>query len=224
VTNPGDRRADSTRQQILRAAAVLFAERPYDVVSLDDIVADARISKGALYFHFRSKYALAAAIVEERTIVARGAFNELLSRRLSALESLIDITYLIAVQDITDHLARAALHLVESIGREGELQAKFFDAWIEGFTTIVGRAVAEGDITYEGDERDISRLLVSLYMGVRRTSNFDAPKQFLTDIERSWLMLLRNFANANRIDFLTQFVKRRTAVAISQIAPATDSS
>jgi Bacterial regulatory proteins, tetR family len=49
-----DKRSDTTRDQILRAAAHQFAHRPYYAVGLDDILAEAQLTKGAMYFHFRS--------------------------------------------------------------------------------------------------------------------------------------------------------------------------
>ncbi len=66
MTEHLDRRADTTRVQILRAASHQFARKSYSLVSLDDILADAEVTKGAMYFHFRSKYALASAIIEYR--------------------------------------------------------------------------------------------------------------------------------------------------------------
>src|SRR5262245_38436634 len=74
-----DKRTDTTRLQILRAASRQFAYRPYSLVSLDDILGDAEVTKGAMYFHFRSKYALATAIVEHSAKMGRTAAGELLA-------------------------------------------------------------------------------------------------------------------------------------------------
>jgi len=82
VTEQLDRRADTTRHQILRAASRQFARRPYSLVSLDDILADAEVTKGAMYFHFRSKHALAMAIIEHRFVLASASVNELLARKI----------------------------------------------------------------------------------------------------------------------------------------------
>ena len=72
-THSADGRADATRQQILRAASYQFARRPYHDVGLDDILNEAALTKGAMYFHFRSKQALAVAIIERQTTdVGRG--------------------------------------------------------------------------------------------------------------------------------------------------------
>ena len=71
MTEQIDRRADTTRLQILRAASRQFAHKSYSLVSLDDILADAEVTKGAMYFHFRSKHALASAIIEYRFVVVQ---------------------------------------------------------------------------------------------------------------------------------------------------------
>lgn len=103
MTVPGDKRAELTRRQILRAAAHQFAHRPYSQVSLDDILA-AAVTKGAMYFHFRSKYALAVALIDEHTKMGRAAANKVLARRLSGLETLIDISYWFAAHDLSDEV------------------------------------------------------------------------------------------------------------------------
>lgn len=43
-----DRRADTTRLQILLAASREFARKSYSQVSLDDILAQAQVTKGAM--------------------------------------------------------------------------------------------------------------------------------------------------------------------------------
>ncbi len=128
MTETTDTRADSTRQQILRAAARQFARLPYHQVGLDDVLAEAELTKGAMYFHFRSKHALALAIIEDQIARSDEAITDLLARKLSGLETLIDFSYQLAVRDISEDISRAALHLVESIGRVEGLQTKLHQA------------------------------------------------------------------------------------------------
>ena len=63
MTESNDSKADSTRQQILLAAARHFARQPYHQVGIDAVLAEAELTKGAMYFHFRSKHAVALAII-----------------------------------------------------------------------------------------------------------------------------------------------------------------
>ena len=54
-----------TRRQILRAALKHFANGGYAATSVQQIVGDAKVSKPALYYHFRDKAALFEALVNE---------------------------------------------------------------------------------------------------------------------------------------------------------------
>jgi TetR/AcrR family acrAB operon transcriptional repressor len=55
-----------TRSRILHAAFRTFAERGYSGATLDDVAADAGLTKGAVYWHFASKDDLCMALIEER--------------------------------------------------------------------------------------------------------------------------------------------------------------
>ncbi|MEU6786492.1 helix-turn-helix domain-containing protein [Nonomuraea angiospora] len=56
---------EQTRQALLRASRRLFAERGYGAVSLSEIVAEAGVTKGALYHLFESKAELFRAVLEQ---------------------------------------------------------------------------------------------------------------------------------------------------------------
>lgn len=215
-----DKRADTTRDQILRAAAHQFAQRPYYAVGLDDILAEAQLTKGAMYFHFRSKHALALAIVDEQTERAAESVKNLLARKLSGLESLIDVSYLIAVGDITHDVTRASFNLLESVGRTEKLQTRLLGGWIQLMGEIAQRGIAEGDIVDQADPEDVGRLLVSIYAGMRQASNLDEPVQLLGDFGKALSTVLGGIVQPDRKDYFAQFVKRRTALAIKAVSPA----
>jgi AcrR family transcriptional regulator len=212
-------RADTTRLQILRAASRQFARKSYSLVSLDDILTDAEVTKGAMYFHFRSKYALASAIIEARGAAGRASVDQLLARKLSGLETLIDISYLVAIEDIGDETARAGLNLLESIGRTDGLQGTMYAQWVTAFAAIARKGVKEGDIIRERDADGIARLLVSMYLGLRQTSDLAQPERFLRDLENMWALVMAGFVEPDRIDYMNQFIKRRTAVALKKATP-----
>ena len=219
MSDLGDKRSDTTRDQILRAAAHQFAQRPYYAVGLDDILADAQLTKGAMYFHFRSKHALALAIVDEQTEKYTVAVRNLLARKLSGLESLIDVSYLIAVGDITQDVSRASFNLIESVGRTEKLQERLLGGWIQLMGEIAQRGIIEGDIIDQGDPEDIGRLLVSIYVGMRQASSLDEPVQLLSDFGNALSTVVRGIVHPDKIDYFSQFVKRRTALAIKAVSP-----
>lgn len=56
--------AEDRRDQLLKVAAELFSERPYDEVSMEDVAARGQISRALLYRHFPSKQQLFAAMYQ----------------------------------------------------------------------------------------------------------------------------------------------------------------
>lgn len=59
-------RAVRTRRAVLEAAATVFAERGYAAATIAEILRRAGVTKGALYFHFGSKAALARGVLQEQ--------------------------------------------------------------------------------------------------------------------------------------------------------------
>jgi TetR/AcrR family transcriptional regulator, transcriptional repressor for nem operon len=218
-----DGRADATRRQILRAASHQFARRAYHDVGLDDILAEAELTKGAMYFHFKSKHALAVAIIEKQTNAGANAVQDVLKRGLSGLETLIDFSYLIAVADIKTDAVRAGLNLIESVGQTQGLQEKLLDDWVKSLAAVVQQAIAEGDIDERCDPEDVGRLLVSLHMGLRQTSSLDQPERFLRDLEKCWTFILTGVLQPDRFEYFGQFLRRRAMLAINSSSPEKES-
>ncbi|WP_328350487.1 TetR/AcrR family transcriptional regulator [Mycobacterium sp. NBC_00419] len=214
VMQLGDKATDTTRTQIMRAACREFADKAYSSVSLDDILTNAEVTKGAMYFHFRSKHALAEAIIDERTCMTRGSIREIMGRKLSGLETIVDIVYLVAAQDYTTEVGRAGLNLMDSVGRIEGVQAKRLDEWVKGMATAVARAVNEGDIAEGRDPEDVARLIISMYTGTRLTTELNNAEQFLRNMETNWKLILPGFAAPDRIDYFSQFIARRTVHAL----------
>ncbi|MCW2513608.1 MAG: transcriptional regulator [Mycobacterium sp.] len=212
-------RGDTARRLILHAASRQFAVMPYSQVNLDDIVNSADVTKGVLYTHFRSKLDLATAVVDHLLEVAWDIAAKRIALGLGGLEALIDYGYLIAVADVSHHLTRAAINLYESIGRFNGLQTRISENWVQTFADIAKRGVVEGDIRPECDPEHVARLLTSLYLGVRQTSNLDDAEQFIGDFEAILLVALPGFANPDRLPYLMDFIRRRSALAIKNAAP-----
>jgi TetR/AcrR family fatty acid metabolism transcriptional regulator len=64
----------STRERILDAALNIFSSKGYHDTRLDEIVDEAHVSKGSIYFHFPNKEKLFLALVDQ--------FSDLLERRV----------------------------------------------------------------------------------------------------------------------------------------------
>ena len=92
-----DDQADATRATLIAAARRLFARRGYPAVSVDEIVRAARVTKGALYHHFKDKQELFRGVVEqiqeairERLIAAAALRGDGLSQLRAACHAYLD--------------------------------------------------------------------------------------------------------------------------------------
>jgi AcrR family transcriptional regulator len=77
------KQAESTRQTLIRVGRRLFAQRGFDGVSGEEIVAAARVTRGALYHHFDGKAGLFRAVVSD----AMSDVQERVARAASAARS-----------------------------------------------------------------------------------------------------------------------------------------
>jgi AcrR family transcriptional regulator len=83
-------RGTATRRQIVEAATRLFAAGGFAETSVEDVLREVEVSRGALYHHFANKEALFRAVLEEMEIrlretlerAAAGAGNPLDALRL----------------------------------------------------------------------------------------------------------------------------------------------
>jgi TetR/AcrR family transcriptional regulator, cholesterol catabolism regulator len=71
---------DIRRAEILGRASALFVERDYDNVSLNDLIADAGVSKGAFYQWFPSKDALITALAQRAASEQFAAIEDAVNR------------------------------------------------------------------------------------------------------------------------------------------------
>lgn len=63
-----ERRKDARPQELVAAALDLFVERGYAATRLDDVAAQAGVSKGTLYLYFSSKEELFKAVINESLV------------------------------------------------------------------------------------------------------------------------------------------------------------
>ena len=126
----------SRSEQIVRAAAHLFAARGYGATSIDDVGAAAGVSGPAIYWHFPGKQALLAAMladVSEQLLAGGQACVDAAAGADAALAALVDMQVRFALGQpdlIVVHsrelrqLDDAQAHTVRA------LQRQYVDVWV----------------------------------------------------------------------------------------------
>ncbi|MFE2109477.1 ScbR family autoregulator-binding transcription factor [Kitasatospora sp. NPDC059463] len=173
-------RAGRTRQAVLLAAADTFADAGFESASLVDISRRAGVSKGALYFHFVSKQALADGVRAEAADTVGLAVLRALRGGGPAVQELVDLTHELARLLREDVVVRAGVLLglggrpagcatgavVAPAGSPPEPSA---DAWrrlTAVFRTLLDRASAAGELRPGLDREQAAGLLATLAAGL----------------------------------------------------------
>lgn len=127
----------SRSEQILIAAARLFAERGYGATGIDDIGAEVGVSGPAIYWHFAGKQALLAAMltrVSERLLAAGREQVAAAPDATAALDALVTMQVEFALDEPDlivvhsrelRHLDREQAHSVRA------LQRQYVDVWVD---------------------------------------------------------------------------------------------
>ena len=169
-------RSEETHAKILESAIKLFSNQGFNKASVDDICAEAGISKGAFYHHFKSKQEL---------------FLALLDGWLQAIDNAIEASKDMTAPETFQQMTEAFPYIFETAGDglpmflEFWLQAsrdkKIWDASIapyrryhKYFTSLIKKGVDEGSFV-EVDPELTSRMIVSTAMGLLLQSLLD-PK------------------------------------------------
>lgn len=109
---PRQDRSRRSYNRILEAAAELLSDRPFDEISVDDIVARAGYTKGAFYHRFDSKATLLRHLLSRLTTGAVAAWDEFLDPAAwegASLREILEakIHRLVAIYSRSTHLMRA---------------------------------------------------------------------------------------------------------------------
>ncbi len=159
-------RASRTREVILRAAATVFDDRGYVGTRLEDVVDGQGISKGALYFHFPSKEALAAAVVREHYDLWSELTGRLRPEHPRAVRLLIELSRRIAQMLLHQTGVRAGLRLMSERNLIGPSVPRPFVSWVTAVEGLLTEAREQGDLRPDVLPGPTAVVIVSAFAGL----------------------------------------------------------
>jgi TetR/AcrR family transcriptional regulator, cholesterol catabolism regulator len=176
-----ERKQRATRERLLTVAQALFAERGYDRTTMDEIAADADVSRATAFNYFPRKDELLLALVERR----RAAIADLLTREQPE------------AADLADRLHRVFTNLCDLFDADSAGTRGLTRAWVQAggpllpdafataaiFTDAVGDAQARGQLRADIDPDSAGRILLDAYLGalIRWAAGQDATTASLRD-------------------------------------------
>jgi AcrR family transcriptional regulator len=202
----GVRDPERTRRRLLEAASREVYRSGFQSASLDAILAAAGVTKGALYYHFKSKDALGYAVIEE--IIApdlRAKWLRPLQRGTDPIDALIGIVQGESVQpeDVRggcplNNLAQEMSPLDERFRKRLE---RVFRAWKDGIAAALREGQAQKRVRREVEPAETAGFLIATLEGyVSLAKNAQDPKVMKAGITNmvDWLQSLRPLDNRKR--------------------------
>ncbi|WP_043665040.1 ScbR family autoregulator-binding transcription factor [Streptomyces xylophagus] len=173
MPEPKQDRAIRTRHTILAAAASVFEERGYQAATISEILAAANVTKGALYFHFKSKEELAQGVLA-------GQDQDLaVPDRPCKTQELVDTSMLHAYRLQTDPMVRAGVRLTLDQCADGLDRACPFHRWINIVTDLLDKAQKQGELLPHVTPAETAEVLVGAIAGVQAMSQATTAYQNL---------------------------------------------
>ncbi|MDR2850159.1 MAG: TetR family transcriptional regulator [Verrucomicrobiota bacterium] len=163
--------AELTRRRIIKAALELFAEKGYERATLDDVARRIRLTKGAVYWHFKSKPELMTELVAQMTQLTGDAGNG--STVPDSLESLRE--YLVQrARSVTDQpdnrkFFRMMARLDWSAARFAPVKRRIHQLETSIFAIIertLSAVKARGEIRESVDIPVVTEILGGLWLGL----------------------------------------------------------
>lgn len=203
-------RAQATRAAIIQAALDLFEDSGYGTTGLTDIINRAAITKGAFYYHFHTKEAVAGAIVEGAYAeIHRMIVESIETPSAATLESLIGATFAVADAMRRDQLLRVGHQLRAVVPAVRDVGKSSFGARRQIFISAIEAAAAAGDVLADVDPTEAADSIRAAMVGAQTVFDAGAGDVF-RGLCSCWRIILRAIASPSSLTYFEEFVNRVT--------------
>src|SRR5688500_16639541 len=155
----------SRRRQILDAARVCFLRNGFHATSMQDVIAEAGLSVGAVYRYFKSKNDIVTAIAEEVVGGVNEALADLVARDLPVTTTLARALTFVDAQCGPDGVFRLAIQVWAEAMRDPALAGFVSGAYgrIRGnFVELARRAQERGELSASAEPEAIGAVLFGM--------------------------------------------------------------
>lgn len=205
-------RSTATRAKIIAAAIDVFGEKGFASTSLGDIVERAAMTKGALYYHFDSKEALATAIIDEGSAIVLNQFRNVCTAPSPAVENMIHGTFVIAATVDEDPTAHMGAVLARALSDSLEAPGRAYRGLLDALTEQAERAAAEGDLNQAVQPRPVGELIVFALLGAEVViASHPDSTSVAARLAEIWQTLLPGVVAPAALPFLREYLARETA-------------
>lgn len=192
------KKAEATRLMILQKAFELIYGKGYQTTSIDEIIATTQVTKGAFYYHFKTKDEMGLAIIEEilkPTLMK--SFIEPLHREPNPIDAIYKLMHYLLLEDVflkVEYGCPAANFTHEMSPWNLEFR-KALDELTHQWTKVMASTLEKGQengfVRKEVNPEQATLFILSGYWGVRNFGKLENSKK----IYLPYLKELKNYLN-----------------------------
>ena len=188
-------KAANTRLTILNKAFELIYSKGYQTTSIDDIIATTQVTKGAFYYHFKTKDEMGIAIIEEilKPVMLEN-FIKPIENSVNPLDDLYNmISYLLLEDPFLQvkygcPVGNLTQEMTPWNNQFSKILTELVDQWKNTIVNIIANAQKSGLVRKDVDGSQVAFFIMSGYWGIR---NFGK----LQDNNSSYILYLKEFKN-----------------------------
>ena len=160
---------DQRKYQILDAALEVIVSKGYEGSSMTDIVIKSKMSKGAIYWYFKSKKEVYLALVNHWVHYYSPTLNHIVEDNKPASAQLNELFNYFITQYETDQTVFKAIAVFWSLaGRDNDFKEKFDKVYSE-FLTLIEKIIIKGVKNNEFKNLDTKIAALSIMVNIEST-------------------------------------------------------
>ena len=174
---------EDAKRRIIEAAMDVIAERGCNQMTIDDVAKKLGVTKGAVYWYYKSKEELVAAVLDKfRNDIERTSFESFYNRPLeNAFTQIFDRF------SLTDDRQRAIFFEMFALAaRNTEVRhatREYYAGMVSTFEEVIRREKKKHFIQTQSDPHTLALLLVALYSGLQ---NYEMVWMYQNEIRDLW--------------------------------------
>lgn len=177
------KKSEATRLTILQKAFELIYENGYQTTSVDEIIATTQVTKGAFYYHFKTKDEMGLAIIRELMIPNfKNTFIEPFQNSVNPLDTIYNLMYNLLMENealkveygcpasnFTQEMAPWNIDFTKALN-ELSLQ------WEKAMIDAIEKGRKNGVIKSSVNGKEVAVFTLSGYWGVRNLGKLENSK------------------------------------------------
>jgi len=177
------KKSEATRLNILQKAFELIYINGYQTTSVDEIIATTQVTKGAFYYHFKTKDEMGLAIINELMIPNfKNTFIEPFQNIVNPLDAIYDLMYNLLMENemlkveygcpasnFTQEMAPWSIDFTKALNT---LSLQWENIMIEA----IERGKENGLVKADVDAKEVAVFVLSGYWGVRNLGKLENSK------------------------------------------------